>query len=267
MPSRESLDRIKAATVAFALIPDQRPNDPRETPFTILGSGFCIDPTGVVVTCEHVISAFTKGDIRQAIAAVPEQDRGQAVWPLRDLEVMIPHVLFYHIDPTAEHLMVLAVPIARASAKLTFDMGAALLRPHHAFSKGFPYLEVEPFASVFEGMDVAICGFPLGSEMGRQVGSQTSSFTRGILSSIAPAPTAREEFVAAFQLDLTATHGNSGGPVFAWETGRVIGVVQSGPVTAPDTPLPGIVRAEPIYRLLRDDLIPRLKAAPEPPHQ
>jgi S1-C subfamily serine protease len=261
MPSREVLDRIKSATVAFALVPDKPPLDRRQTPFTILGSGFCIDPIGIVVTCEHVISAFTHGDIRQIIAEVPEHDRKQAVWPLRNLQALVPHVLFFRMDPRGEDLIVIMVPVAVATAKLEFDLGAAALRPHSAFPRGYPFLEVEPFSSIYEGMDIATCGFPLGNEMQRQVGSMTSSFARGILSSIAPAPRTREELVKGFQLDITATHGNSGGPVFSWETGGVIGVLQGGPTLAPGQVLPGIARAEPIYRLLHDGLLDRLKAS------
>lgn len=263
MPSREDLERIKSATVAFALIPDTPPTDPRETPFTILGSGFCIDPSGVVVTCEHVISAFSHEDIRQAIASIPSDDRQGAVWPLRNLRVLIPHVLFFDMED-AENLAVFPISIAQAAAKLKFDLGAAVLRPHPAFATGFPYLQIEPFSSLYEGMDVATCGFPLGNEMQKQLGSMTSSFTRGILSSIAPAPGTKEELVTGFQLDITATHGNSGGPVFDWETGRVFGVLQGGPEQSPGQVLPGIARAEPIYRLLRDGLIERLKAAKSP---
>jgi hypothetical protein len=46
---------VKRATVAIVLeFPDRIP----ARPFTIVGSGLCIHPAGVVVTCEHVFRAF-----------------------------------------------------------------------------------------------------------------------------------------------------------------------------------------------------------------
>lgn len=259
MPSREQLDLIKRATVALALMPENPPSDPRETPFTIVASGFCIDPAGIVVTCEHVVTAFFQQDIRQVIAEVPEEDKTNEMWPLRGVEMMRPYVLFYATDLSDENLMVFPVPVVFGTVSVAYDVGLVRLADHGAFSDGYPFLEVEDYAHVYEGMDVATCGFPLGNELHDQLGTKTSSFTRGILSSIAPAPGVSPEMVDGFQLDLTATYGNSGGPVFTWDSGRVIGFVQSGPLQASGEPLPGIVRAEPIYRPMLDGTFERFR--------
>lgn len=45
---------IKSATVAMALYN----HGDQQKPFTILGTGFCIHPRGIIVSCEHVFSAF-----------------------------------------------------------------------------------------------------------------------------------------------------------------------------------------------------------------
>lgn len=261
MPPREQLELIKRATVAIALVPDQPPADSRETPFTIVGTGFCIDPDGIVITCEHVLRAFSPG-IRQAIAAQPKDDRGPGIRPLKGLTMFIPHVLFFLPGPSDEELLVLPVPVSNAVAKLEYDLGAIRIPLHAGFPHGYPALSVEPFEDIYEGMELATCGFPLGNELQRQLGTMTSSFTRGILSSIAPAASAREELVSGFQLDITATFGNSGGPVFSWSSGKVLGVLQGGPKQDSGEALPGLARAEPMYRILRDGTVARLKALP-----
>jgi len=53
MPDRKVLERIKSATVAIAM-QSPGPLDPRQHPFRIVGTGFCISSDGIVITCEHV---------------------------------------------------------------------------------------------------------------------------------------------------------------------------------------------------------------------
>jgi S1-C subfamily serine protease len=111
-------------------------------------------------------------------------------------------------------------------------------------------------------MEIATCGFPLGNLLFKQLGTVTSSFSRGIISSIIPAAGADRRDVQSFQLDLRATHGNSGGPVFSWATGRVLGVLQGGV----DDPYGAFLfsRAESLYRLLDDGSIDRLLEVQRP---
>lgn len=264
MVTRAVLERVKRATVGIALVPDRPPTDPGETPFTILGSGFCVHPRGVIVTCEHVISAFVHGDIRQMIAKLPAGASPDQVRPIPDMRLMRPHALFYLTDVDGENLHILTVPMEAGVAKLEYDLGAMRVASHGAYPEGYPYLEVEPFEELYEGMEVATCGFPLGNDLQTQLGTFTSSFTRGIVSSIIPAPGAAEQYVTGFQLDLTATFGNSGGPVFSWASGRVFGVLQGGPQQQSGEPLHGIARAESIYKFIRENGVQRLLDAKLP---
>jgi len=48
--------KVKAATVAVALL-NEKDN---KNPFGVIGTGFCIHNEGIIVTCRHVISAFTE---------------------------------------------------------------------------------------------------------------------------------------------------------------------------------------------------------------
>ena len=89
-------------------------------------------------------------------------------------------------------------------------------------------------------------------EGGEQIGTVTSSFTRGGLSSVIPSPGAGKKHVKGFQLDLTATYGNSGGPVFSLESGKVFGVLQGGVVSQQGELVPGFTKAESVYPLMED---------------
>jgi S1-C subfamily serine protease len=110
-------------------------------------------------------------------------------------------------------------------------------------------------------VEVATCGFPLGEALYDQIGTVTSSFTKGMISSIIPAQGVPREHVRGFQLDLTATNGNSGGPVFSLATGRVFGVLQRGAVH-PQTGhiVQGLTKAEPVYPVFDTDLLARLQS-------
>lgn len=68
-----------------------------------------------------------------------------------------------------------------------------------------------------------------------------------------------QEYLKGFQLNATATHGNSGGPVFSIDSGKVFGILSAGPTSADGNTLPGIVKAEPIYPVLKPKVIGREK--------
>jgi serine protease Do len=98
-----------------------------------------------------------------------------------------------------------------------------------------PALALDESTGAREGQAIALMGFPIGGALGFSPVTH-----RGIVASITtaalPAPTAqqldpravarlREGNFEVLQLDATAYPGNSGGPVFDAETGRVLGLV------------------------------------------
>lgn len=248
-------DAVKKATVALAVLHEQDPPRPsREQPFTIVGSGFCVHPKGVVLTCAHVIEAFMEKTIKEQIESIPPEERkNTGPHKIPDVKTLVPHALFYLPRPDRHEVVVVCARVDMGVAKTDKDVAAVRLHHYAAFSSGYPIVDIEDFDSLHEGMEVGTCGFPLGNLLFKQLGTVTSSFSRGIVSSILPAPGVSRKDLEGFQLDLRATHGNSGGPVISWSTGRVLGILQGGINDQYGTFL--FSRAESIYRLLDERFI------------
>lgn len=99
-----------------------------------------------------------------------------------------------------------------------------------------PALALEEAGAIREGQSIALMGFPIGGALGFSAVTH-----RGIVASMTtsalPAATAQSldprvvrrlrdgSNLEVIQLDATAYPGNSGGPVFDTETGRVLGIV------------------------------------------
>jgi S1-C subfamily serine protease len=250
------LRQLKRATVALVLLHESREG----VPFTIAGSGFCIDPRGVVVTCSHVLSAFMKQPIEKSLA---DAKRGE--WdepPGFFMDVVTPHVLFFLTESEGVEMVGPLVRPASAMAKTSHDIGMLRLNPHPSFPDGFPYVSLAPYASVHEGMEVGACGFPFGNYLSKEVGAVGSSFTKGILSSVIPIADVQLEYLKGFQLNLFATHGSSGGPAFLYSTGEVFGAIESNVIGPDGKPVQGLVKAAPIYPLLEHQSVERMLGAP-----
>ncbi len=261
---RPTFEKIKKATAALAVLHEQeRPQPSREQPFTILGSGFCVHSRGIVVTCAHVVEAFMEKKIKEYLDSIPEEERSKSVQTIPDVHGFIPHALFYLPKPDLKEVQVFAARVDAAMTKTNMDLGLLRLNPHSGFPEGYPTVDFEDFEHIHEGMEIGICGFPLGNLLFKQLGTVTSSFSRGIVSSIIPTAGASRKDTKAFQLDLRATHGNSGGPVFSWATGQVIGVLQSGLSNGYGRHL--FSRAESVYRLLDEGAVDRMLTAQRPP--
>jgi S1-C subfamily serine protease len=251
------LEQVKAATVAIATLDISN----RDEPFTIVGTGFCIHPRGIVITCEHVLSAFMARPLRDQIAGTANSNE-KPESHLANIRALIPHAIFYDSKLSLHQLYAFPIPMDVAISKTNFDLGMIRLQTHPAFKDGFPQLEVGDYSDVHEGMEVWTCGFPLGSYLQKQIGTITSSFTKGIISSIIPSPGTSPEHLKGYQLNLTATHGNSGGPVFSPDTGKVYGVLQLGVSDLSGNIVPGITKAEPIYPAFEHDSLSRILGAP-----
>jgi serine protease Do len=255
---KETVNRVKAATVAMATLNE---GDQRQ-PYTILGTGFCVHSRGMIITCEHVLSAFMDKSVHKYIAETASPGHEGVDHREMDMRTQIPYAIFYRPGASAEKLTIIPSRVDIAMATTDYDLGLVRLHSHAAFPSGYPTLEVQEYAEIYEGMEIATCGFPLGNHLQEQLGTVTSSFTKGILSSVIPCSGAPIEHLKGFQLNLTATHGNSGGPVFSPDTGKVFGVLQRGVSGHDKTIIQGLTKAEPIYPVFKHDSLNRMLDTP-----
>ena len=221
-----------------------------------MGSGFCVHPRGIVVTCEHVLSGFMRKPLAQAI-----DDSGTANEKI-PIDTAVPFAVFF-FSGHGHELVAFPVRASMGMAKTDHDIGMIRLQSHKAFEKnGFPFLEIAPYAELHEGNEIGTCGFPLGTYLYEQIGTITSSFTKGIISSVIPAHGAPVEYLRGFQLDLVATHGNSGGPVFRYDSGKVFGALERGVVGQDGKLIHGLCVAAPVYPVFEHDTVNRMLNAP-----
>ena len=240
-------ETVKKATVAIAIVDFENTTKP----FEIIGSGFCVDPDGVIVTCRHVIEAF----MSKSIAVQIEEAHRNPSNINKEKKVCKPgpviraYALFYDTKRSSTKIIVIPTVVDMVTAKTDKDVALLRILKHESFKNGYPFLEIADYENIKEGQEIAICGFPLGTYLKEQVGTMTSSFTRGIISSIIPSPGIDISLLEGFQLDITATHGNSGGPAFSLSSGKVFGVLTSGVQHPKGGMTPGLVKAEPIYAI------------------
>ena len=188
---RAIFNRVKRATVALAF--SRKTPGPSNRPFETLGSGFCVDPRGVIVTCRHVIEAFMAKSAGQQIAEVPESEKGKPIQILEPVDLVRPQVIFFKQEPGSVHAAVIQ---ARAViARTDRDLAVIRIGAYDLFADGYPHLEFEEVSALYEGQEIATCGFPLGNYLSDQIGTITSSFTRGIISSILPASGVPEDLL------------------------------------------------------------------------
>lgn len=241
---------VKSATVALAIMTEMHDGS---CPFNIVGSGFCVDSIGIIVTCRHVLSVFMPQPIEQQINRL-EQTAKLAIRHR-------PHVIFYGTDLelNPDHIFAIPIQVCICVAKTNFDVALIRVSPHAGFPRGFPSLEIEDYGNICEGDEIATCGFPLGNYLHEQLGTVTSSFTKGIISSIIPGPDVPQKHLKGFQLNLAATGGNSGGPVFSLSTGKVFGVLQRGVVDRGGKIVPNLTKAEPVYPVFEYNSLEEMK--------
>jgi len=171
--------------------------------FAFRGTGFAVGDGNSLITNAHVLPAEASGgENKPALIVLVMSDAG-------DLE-MRPAV-------------VSRLDAAHDLAVLRFE------------GRPLPALRVADDKDIYEGLSVAVMGFPLGGALGFRPVTH-----RGIISSITavalPMPTSRqlnektvrrlrEGSFDIYQLDATAYPGNSGGPVLDADSGAVVGVL------------------------------------------
>jgi S1-C subfamily serine protease len=193
----KAIERVKAAIVAVGTF--QRARSPG---FEFRGTGFAVADGRTIVTNAHVLPATL--DVEK----------------LETLAVLIPGI----------GREVQVRPASRGPTDAAHDL--TLLRVDGA---ALPALALRDSGTVREGDSVLFTGFPIGAVLGPFPATH-----RGMVAAITPIvippPNASQLDPAmirrlaggafhVFQLDATAYPGNSGSPVYAPDTGEVVGVV------------------------------------------
>jgi S1-C subfamily serine protease len=194
----DTIGRVKQSVVAIGTLMGGR-----TPPFQFRGTGFVIDGGTTVVTNAHVLPDVLDAARNETLAAVVPPRAGEKP-DVRELQRI-------SVDPTTD----LAV------LKLS--------------GQPLPALKLRDSATVREGQEVLITGFPLGTVIGLFAATH-----RGMVSAITPIAIPQNRAAdlnpalvhrlggggfPVFQLDATAYPGNSGSPIYDPVTGEVLGIV------------------------------------------
>ncbi|MCS6885972.1 MAG: trypsin-like peptidase domain-containing protein [Acidobacteriota bacterium] len=172
------------------------------------GSGFVISEKGEILTNRHVVVPWLYAEIFQGTRPLASAVTGKpvclGVFFVGDLvdESRIHKVVDYELSDVADIAKLRVVTDRRLT----------------------PVSEMnEKIEELHQGDEIAVIGFPLGTELNKLVGDKyaKSSLTRGVISKISSGNQKQ------IQLDVAAYEGSSGAPVFN-DRGQVIGVLTSG---------------------------------------
>lgn len=152
------------------------------------GTAFCVHPSGLFVTNEHVVRTAENG----AVTLV--------------------------LNPSLEGERVLKAKVVRADKAVDL----ALLRADGV--KDLPALPLGSTKDLAELAEVVACGFPLGKALSADKKEYPAvSVNAGSVTALRM----KDKRLDAIQIDVALTYGNSGGPVVD-DTGAVVGVVVRG---------------------------------------
>jgi S1-C subfamily serine protease len=223
----DTIARVKRSVVAVGTF--QRTRSPQ---FQFRGTGFVVGDGSMVATNAHVLPESLNVEANESLAVLlPGVSRETA---------QVREVRRRAIDPGSDLALV------------SFD-GSPL-----------PPLQLRDSATVREGQEILMTGYPLGSILGPFAATHHGmiaaitpiAIPQGRASELNPALVHRlsSGSFAVFQLDATAYPGNSGSPIYDPATGEVLGIVNmvfvKGTKEAAITQPSGITYAVPASHLM-----------------
>ena len=219
MTPQEVLQRARAATVAFVVMPDQAQPAPlvdgnQQFP-QIIGTGFALeDDPRLIVTAAHV-AAGAVGAAAETSVRSGTRHRPGILWEA-DFEGSVDAEL------TATYVAVSEFGI---NTRQGYDIAVVRLSSEsQSPPAGLPFGDA---SDVLEGHRVATCGWPYGTQVHKVGEPVVPSFTWGLISNIMPHPHTAPDRRREYWIQMPVNPGNSGGAVFNPQTGEAIGIVVS----------------------------------------
>lgn len=219
MTPREILQRARAATVAFVVMPEQAlqtsgERNNREFPH-IIGTGFALeDDPRIIITAAHV-AAGAVGKAAEASVRSGTPYRPGIVWEAD-----------FRGGDTEEISATYAATLGfEINTRQGYDVAVVRLSREESLPPaGLPLGDA---SDVDEGLRVATCGWPYGTQVHRAGEPVAPSFAWGTVSNIMPHPQTAPERRKEYWIQMPVNPGNSGGGVFNPKTGEIMGIVVS----------------------------------------
>lgn len=248
MTDRRTEAAIAKARLSVAQMVYVRPADGAEI---VIGTGFLVGQGRHLITANHVVEGQDITHMRAGLAGVDYEDEDIEI---RAAFIQIP-VKLVAVDAENDiALLELQMPPDAVSVQLSvidesgkvYGEGSAT-RPMRISTE-----------RVVDGTEILVSGFPLHAP--------ALVSTRGIVASTF-APDARSGGSTAYTYlcDVTAIHGNSGGPVHRISDGSVIGVciaVKLSPDGTHSVPLTVVTPAKHVVELMRSNGVNHVVPAP-----
>ena len=220
MTQQEVLQLVRAATVAFVVMPEPHLQasaneaENRELP-NIVGTGFALaeDPR-IIVTAAHV-AAGAVGKAAEASIRTGVTHQAGLMWEA-DFEG----------GDTEEITATYAATVGfEVNVRQGYDVAVVKLRDEAASPPAGLFLGDAD--DVQEGVRVATCGWPYGTQVHKAGEPVATSFAWGTVSNIMPHPQAAPDRRREYWIQMPVNPGNSGGALFDPRTGKVAGIIVS----------------------------------------
>ena len=197
---RKVLRSVRKATVGVGLVKAEK----ERQKLMVGGTGFIVNSQqGMILTARHVVDGLI------------EKEKNDEKWCGSYLGVLL-----YQPPAGSAAAPAFTFIVAHEVVKNNkHDVAVITVRGHDLRRRG---LTLNYDMAPEEGDMAGTCGWPHGLDKG--IGG-LSTFLLGPISSVLPSPQAGPTERDAYNLQMPATQGNSGGPVFELDTGQVFGLV------------------------------------------
>lgn len=187
--------KVQSSVVAIA----KKSADTGPTKFIAFGSGVCVHPSGVIVTAKHVVvNEVLRSGLKIDI------DGGNSGNLPENF-----YVIF--VEEFGDRPGAKAITARPKFAVMHEELDIAFLILHPGDT--YKFMKLAHYNGLSEGQAIASAGFPLMSNLYARL---KPNLFQGIISMMAT----QEQIIC----DISLHRGNSGGPVFTSDTGKLVGI-------------------------------------------